>query len=483
MKKGWRNFALFVWAVTCTLLIGACSDNSSWRFDPGIPGKPVGLAANPGNGLVTLSWTPADNVNYPVAYQVYYATTPGVTAATGTLVPGIKNTSTTVTGLSNDVSYYFAVSAVSISGESSLSDQVVSVPSLPGAFKQSDLQGSWQFNALVSGAGAGWMRGTAAIDAAGKVSVASFLDSAGGSVAPANLFTTMTITPDGTVVQSGAAAGFQGSLSVNQNKDTLVASAGTGSASRMLVILQKQVAGVTFSSSDIKGTGKTVAGPLSFVYHQLSSGPKQEWEYASGQVGQDQTATYLTLTAPTARQLPAAGGKATSWTIASDGTVTETPIPGALPQPAALLSHGVMSADKMTIVGTMTDANGAFLIRVLQMIHPPSTAVTASSYLLADLAGSYSLHTLVSSPDPLWAYGTLSVAATGEVTFPFYLDSKAGTTAPAAFSLALDQQGALTNAADPSYHGKLSYFRDLNMMVSTRTDAAGGSALDIALRR
>ena len=472
------NRVLLAGVMFLCLLTGGCGDSAPWRYNPGIPAKPAALAAMTGNGQVSLSWTESPGA---AGYTVYYGASPGVTIATAAKVLEINSasTSTIVTGLTNDVTYYFAITADSINGKSPLSDQVAIAPSPPGAFKQSDLLGAWRFNVLVSGAGAGWMRGTAAIDGAGNISILTFLDNSGNSSAPTGLFTAMTILPDGTVFQAGTATGFHGELSANQFKDTLVGTA-TTAASRQIMILQKQVDGIVFSSSDIKGTGKQGAGPLTFVYHQLSSGTNQEWEYAGGQVGQDQAVTYSSISAPTSRQLPGTGSKVASLAITPDGIVTET-ANGVLPQPAAVMSHGVMSADKMTVVGAMTDASGAFVLRVMQMIHPPSIALTSSDYALTSLAGSYSLHTLTSGTAPLWAYGTLGVDTTGSVSFSSYLNSNAGLTPPAAFMLAMDQQGTLTKAVDTSYNGRLSYFGD--MIVSTRTDAAGGSALDIALKR
>lgn len=171
----------------------------------------------------------------------------------------------------------------------------------------------------------------------------------------------------------------------------------------------------------------------------------------------------------------------TTLAITSGGIVTETPISGVLPQPTALLNHGVMSADKMMVAGTMTDANGAFVLRVIQMTHPPSVALTSSNYTMAALPGSYSIHTLVNGSNPLWAYGTLAVDAAGAVSFSSYLNSSAGSTPPAGLALSMDAQGTLTNTADPSYNGKLSYFGDI--IISTRIDSTGGSAFDIALKR
>ena len=92
-----------------------------------------------------LSWSAAANA---AAYTVYYATAPGVGVATATKIPTVTSTSTVVTGLDNNVTYYFAVSAQNSSGESPLSDEIAATPAATGAFQQSDLQGTWYFNVL-----------------------------------------------------------------------------------------------------------------------------------------------------------------------------------------------------------------------------------------------------------------------------------------------------------------------------------------------
>ena len=477
MKYIWRNIITFLAAVSLALSLCACG-SSPWRFDPGVAQTPSGLVATAGDGEVALSWSPA---NGAAGYNVYYASSPGVTADNGVKVPAAAVSSTVVSGLSNGTRYYFAVSALNAKSESAISNEVSVVPSVPGPFRQVDLQGSWRFNALVSGAGARWMRGVVDIDAAGLVSVASFLDSSGNTLAPAELFSTMTILPDGSVSQGGAAAGFHGVLAANLHKDMLVATASPGGSYRLLVILQKSVPGISFSAADIKGTGRLVAGALPYVYHQLSSGALSEWEHASCQVGQDQGVSYISLNAPTPRLLPGGGSKVVSLSITVDGIVTENPYPGVLPQPAALMTQGVMSADKMAIVATATDVNGAPVLRVVQLVHPPAVSLTVSSYLLGDLAGPYGFHALDGAASPGWAYGEQSVDASGTVAFSAYRDANGSVALPGSYTLAMDPQGALSDAADPSYHGQFSYFKE--MVVATRTDAAGASSLSIALKR
>jgi hypothetical protein len=478
MKYLWRHISRLVTVAFLCLLLADCGDNTPWRYNPGPPGTPAGLTAAPGNGQVALSWSAATNAG---AYNVYYATSPGVNKSTSTKIPNISSTSTILTGLTNGVAYYFAVAAINSAGESPLSNEVSATPTLPNPFQQSDLEGTWYFNILVNGASASWMRGIATLDSAGNVAITSFLDSSGNITAPTNLFTTMTILPDGTVSQSGS-MDFHGILSANQYRDMLVGTVSFGGVtSPMIVILQKRVPGITYSSSDIKGTGQLVAGPLPFVYHQLASGADHEWEYATGQVGQDQTVKYLSIDAPTPPPLPGAGNKVVTLSITSDGIVTETANAGVLPQPTALITWGVMSVDKMTIVGTATATSGAFILRIIHFIHPPSIALTSSIYTLGNLAGPYDFHVLVNGTTPLWAYGSLAIDVSGAATYATYLDSSGSTALPGDFTLSIDQQGTLTISGDTSYNGQLSYFND--MFVATRTDSPGVYSLNIALKR
>jgi hypothetical protein len=477
-----RFISLSVASLLLCLTLAGCGGDSPWRYSPGVPKTPTALTAIPGNGQVSLSWTPATGAtSASIFYNIYYGTAP-VSAQGGnvTKIARVSGSSTIVTGLSNNVTYYFAVTAETSSGESPFSDQTVVAPSVPGVFLQSNLEGTWYFNALVSGPEARWMRGSATIDSTGKVVIASFLDSAGNSVAPAGVLGTFTVQPDGSVSQQDLASTFHGTLSENQFRDTLVGTATFGS-SRLLAILQKRVPGITYTASDIKGTGKLVAGPLDYVYHQLSSGVNKEWEVASCQVGQDQSVTYLAINAPSTRQLPGAGNKVSTLSITADGLVTETPLAGALPQPAALLSNAVMSPDKMTIVGTATDAGGAYVLRIIQLVHPPSVLLTSSSYLAADLAGTYAFHDLSAASISSWAYGKLSIDGSGVLGVTSFLDSNGSSALPTPFTLSMDQAGSLIRAGDPFYSGKLSYFKD--MMVTTGTDSGGAYRLSVALKR
>ncbi|HJV35199.1 fibronectin type III domain-containing protein [Geomonas sp.] len=468
-------------AVLFSLVLGGCSGDSPWRYNPGIPSAPTGLTATPGgiSGQVFLTWNSAQSPTPYTSYTVYYSTSPQ-NVKSGTRIASLTGTSFIVTGLTNDVTYYFAVTASTSSGESPLSAVVAAAPSAPGAFQQSDLQGTWYFNAVQRGAGARWMKGAVVIDGMGNVAVGSYVDSTGFTSAPPGLFNPLSVLPDGKVVQAQD-PDFHAVLSANQFRDFVVGTT-TVAGSPVMLVLQKRVPGVAYSPNDIKGTGKAGAGPLLYNYHQISSGVSQEWQTGSCQVGQDQAVTYLSITAPSTPPLPGAGDKVLSLSITLDGLVSETPTAGVVPQPSALFTNQVMSADKMTLVGTATDASGAFVLRIVQLIHPPAQLLTAANYTSSGLAGSYVFHDLVGAgATSLWARGDLAIDAAGVLGVSTYLDSSGNSAFPAPLTVAMDSQGLLTAAGNPTFNGQLSYFND--MMISTRTDAGGNYRFSIALKR
>ena len=127
MKCCWRIFSSLLTFFFICMLICACNDDTVWRYDPGAPDRPVGLAATADNGQVSLRWSPAVNA---AAYAVYYATSPGVTPSTGTKIATVVGTSYIKTGLTNDTTYYFVVTSVNSNSESAASDQIAATPAL-----------------------------------------------------------------------------------------------------------------------------------------------------------------------------------------------------------------------------------------------------------------------------------------------------------------------------------------------------------------
>lgn len=462
--------------VLVCLLLSACGGDTPWRYSSVAPDSPVGLAATADNGQVSLSWPAAKNA---AAYNIYYATATGVARTNGTKIATVVSTSYVKTGLTNNTTYYFVITAVNSGNESSESNEVAATPELLGSYAQGDVTGSWNFHILVSGAAAGWMRGKLTADTAGAVTFNSFLDSAGNSQPPANLFPALILGSGGQIRDAVAApATFQGVMA--SSRKMIVGTASLPGNSRMMAILQKQVAGITFSNSgDLQGFGNSGGGGRRFSYSQIASGFKQEWEFAEGQIGRDQKVQYTTFIAPSNPVKP--GDKASILNITADGIVTES-LTAATPQPATVIDRGTMSADKSLIIGTATDTSGAsprYILRIYQIV--TISFSDPNTFSLADLGGSYDFHELLVSANSSSASGSLTVNAAGGATFSAFADSNGATILPADFSLSMAANGNLSTAADPSLLGKLAYFKEL--FVLTGTASGGDHFLRIALKR
>ena len=117
---------------------GKVSDIANGIFDGGAlpptasaPAAPVALTAVGSTGQVTLTWTSVSNAT---SYNVYYATTSGVTKTNGTKISPAASPFVN-TGLAAGTTYYYIVTAVNSTGESAASPQAsaatASTPPLP----------------------------------------------------------------------------------------------------------------------------------------------------------------------------------------------------------------------------------------------------------------------------------------------------------------------------------------------------------------
>ncbi|MDO9308176.1 MAG: fibronectin type III domain-containing protein, partial [Deltaproteobacteria bacterium] len=111
-------------------------DGGSLPPAPSVPAAPNGLTAVGGTGQVTLSWTSVSNAT---SYNLYYATTAGVTKTSATKISSVS-TPYVQAGLAAGTTYYYIVTAVNSSGESAASAQASAgtastppVPTLPAA--------------------------------------------------------------------------------------------------------------------------------------------------------------------------------------------------------------------------------------------------------------------------------------------------------------------------------------------------------------
>jgi tripartite motif-containing protein 71 len=93
----------------------------------GLPSPPRGVAAKAGDTEVFVSWL---EVPGAVSYNLYFGTAPHLTIQSATKIEGVTNPYTH-SGLTNDVPYYYAVTALFEDGrESPLSEEVTATPVL-----------------------------------------------------------------------------------------------------------------------------------------------------------------------------------------------------------------------------------------------------------------------------------------------------------------------------------------------------------------
>ena len=98
---------------------------------PAAPNAPAGAIATGGTTQVTLSW---GAVSTATSYNVYYATTSGVTKSSGTKITNVT-TPAVQTGLAAGTTYYYIVTAVNSAGEGAASVQIsaTTLPATPSA--------------------------------------------------------------------------------------------------------------------------------------------------------------------------------------------------------------------------------------------------------------------------------------------------------------------------------------------------------------
>ena len=121
------NLSIIMTKTGTVVFTGKLSDIANGVFNggglpptPAAPATPAGLSAVGGSGQVTLTWSSVSNAT---SYNVYYATSSGVTTASGTKIAP-ASTPYVQTGLSAATTYYYIVTAVNSAGESAPSAQV-----------------------------------------------------------------------------------------------------------------------------------------------------------------------------------------------------------------------------------------------------------------------------------------------------------------------------------------------------------------------
>jgi lysophospholipase L1-like esterase/ferritin-like protein len=124
---GLTNGATYYYVVTAIIQGEESADSSEVSATLNPPAAPQNLMSISGSGQAILSWGMVSGVP---KYNIYWSTTKGVRKeAAGTMIPNVSSPYAH-TGLTNDVTYYYVVTAVTLNGESDESSEVSATPSL-----------------------------------------------------------------------------------------------------------------------------------------------------------------------------------------------------------------------------------------------------------------------------------------------------------------------------------------------------------------
>lgn len=112
------------------IVVAACSSNEALTPVDEEPTylSDFNLRADPGNGQVTLNWLMEESAE---TYNIYVGTSKSSLTKIATVPASIISAPYTVTGLSNNTTYWFSVTGVNPYGESNLATPITAMPSSP----------------------------------------------------------------------------------------------------------------------------------------------------------------------------------------------------------------------------------------------------------------------------------------------------------------------------------------------------------------
>jgi len=404
-----------------------------------VPGAPTSVTANAGDNAVTVDWSPVAGAD---SYNIYRGTAPGVTKTTGTKIAGVTSPKD-VTSLANGTKYYFVVTAVNANGESAESAEVFATPVAPSAaFSQADLAGTWDAIFFHTGSDSGWARYVITINSSGALTVTSGLNDSGNTTVPSAGSVIWAISAAGVVSEGGSSANasFHGQMS--SNKQLVIGKEGDSVEPTVGLRVFRKRTGTVFTSADL--ANKT------FTAHGLRSGTDNNWQYAAGTTDGSGLVTITSEVHPSGPIPPPGTGGTLS--VSSTGIVT-------IDDDATW--YGLMTDDKKVIFVIDGGSNNVGLNVI---------TITGQTYTQSDYAGTWNFATIRNTvPNPYWNYGVASVDAAGNGTYLSFTDIL-GSPTPAAYIRVLSSSGVITDPANATAHGQLSY----NENISVRTQTTSG---------
>ncbi len=432
--------ALFAFSLTGC---GGGHDETWWWWGGRTPAAPTGVLAT-FNSPATITWNPVDGA---ASYNIYYSTNPDFTTDTGTKISGVDGPPYTIPDgtLEDNTTYYFVVTAVSSAGRES--EASLKVSAIHATYAQADLEGSWYVTLFWTGVGdppfhPGWLRMRVTLDAEGNATINYYELSDGTTEIPPGALS-FTIDDAGLVTQGGDFAGNDSDNVMSSNKRLIIGTNTRGTIEEIRIFRKADPTAV-FSDADL--ANKT------FAFHQLGSGSEVGWVRGEGSIGAAGEVTIDSIA-------DSAGGGTIPPSLTGTLSINAN---GIVSSTGDSFFRGVMSPDKTLVIGTTRNAEDtAYQLLVIQ--------ISGATFTMGDLAGAYAFSSLFDGESALWQYGTLTVNSSGDTTYLTYLDSTGSSVLPAGQTLSMDAAGTITNAADATFHGTLSFNKDLIVATFTAT--------------
>lgn len=376
-----------------------------------------------------------------------------LTGADGTYTsPSLPDDTYTVTPYRSGYSFEPANRDVMLSGDNSDENNFEAEYS---DFTQADLVGTWVVHTLETGTPKGWSHVNVTIDSTGTLSFTDCLDS-----------TTSTTCPTGTIVWTiNALTGvisetvdgvpqYNNHYKLSSNKNFIAGRQDSVvTPNPGLLIAQKKVTGTVYANADVRSKN--------FVFHQLNVGSSNKWQYGAGRTSSTGAINISSKTDPYGTDTP--GDIGTTISVDSSGVVSMSD---------NMTWKGFLSADKRTIIGTVTEGTDEYHMMIIQLIDGQS-----SSYI--HIVGGYYGYMLATgiAPAPFWAYQLIDLSG-GVMSSWIWECSNATVNPPGTKTISVSSSGAVTST-DSDFHGQLSY--DEKFMIGTETFDAGVFALDVII--
>jgi hypothetical protein len=430
-----------------------------WGGDRELPAPPenITITVSEGNGGVLINWTePSFDYHHTRIYRstvesdigklLFYNLTGGV-VQDDSVAPG--------------QTYYYSLRCVDASGNVSSIGQA-SITLSNATFQQSDLMGTWDIHTLqssTSSGGSGWERVVATFDGTGGVQVVSFEDSWGSVFPPGPIPIVWTVNSSGVITETedGTPTSFHGRMT--SNKQMIIGTSTVDSTSKKIWVARKQVSGVTYINTD------DLYNKIC-KFHILLVGDTQEWEWGDATIDLNGTVDLPNLFNSNGTHFTDINFVSTLF-IDADGIITDSHDSS---------SRGFLTPDKSILVMTGTSEDGGntnYAMRVLTI----SGGVTITQ---SEMAGTYGFYDLFTSPsDTGWLHGKVSIDSTGSGSFTDLVD-ETGPRTPFQDSFTFAQDGTVTVAGNPTFHGTVS--RMGNLIVANSTNSLGEAELSFLVR-